>query len=187
MVASLRSAQEAEAHVTPFASHVNHTPHVSLADARYAPPSLGFAEGGTAWFMNLGAADPTGALVYAAGVGLGALMHVGLDGMQMDQPPWMKQLMTFGLPVISCWAMMDLPAGVMLYFACTNVFSIGQSVAMRSPGVKRYFDIPEVPAKLLQVSGWGAPLMSSSCPYFKVDLAISPSMIPSTPAPRRIA
>ena len=49
------------------------------------------------------------------------------------------------LPVVFLPITAGMPAGCLLYWGSSNLFSIGQTLLLRNPGVKRHFGIPDIP------------------------------------------
>lgn len=49
------------------------------------------------------------------------------------------------LPVVFLPITAQMPAGCLLYWGSSNLFSIGQSLLLKNPAVKRHFGIPDIP------------------------------------------
>lgn len=59
------------------------------------------------------------------------------------------------LPVVFLPITAQMPAGCLLYWGSSNLFSIGQTLLLRNPAVKRHFGIPEIPKVSWMMVGGG--------------------------------
>lgn len=97
-------------------------------------------DGGNAWFPNLCAADPVMALPVISAVSMLLMIEGGAaEGMQMS--PQMKWAFR-GMSVMTLVVTMNMPAFVLLYFATSNTFSLAQSLALKTPPIRRALGIP---------------------------------------------
>lgn len=107
-------------------------------------PVASMTTGGTAWFTDLVASDPTFVLPLTAAGTIGLMMYFGADGVNLDtMPPIMKKIM-IGLPIVSIPVMIAFPAALTVYWVTNNFISLGQSALMRRPAVRKYFAIGEL-------------------------------------------
>ena len=115
-----------------------------LAIKRMAAALPGFASGGTAWFVDLSAADPTylsplvSALTFLATVELG-----GADGMQGNPAASNVKLGMRALAVAMVPLTASLPQGVFVYWVTSNCFSFAQTAAFKWQRLRHWCRIPD--------------------------------------------
>jgi YidC/Oxa1 family membrane protein insertase len=114
----------------------------SLAEA--GVPSL--THGGAAWFPNLAVADPTYGLPLASAALFLATVEAGAaDGMQGQDPTTLKRMkllmrcLAVGLVPLTA----SMPAGVFVYWATSNAYSLAQALALKTAPVRRLMGVPE--------------------------------------------
>ena len=104
----------------------------------------GFTSGGTAWFVDLSAADPTyvspvvSALTFLATVELG-----GADGMQGNPAARNVKLGMRALAVAMVPLTAGLPQGVFVYWVTSNCFSFAQTAAFKWQRLRTWCRIPD--------------------------------------------
>lgn len=107
-------------------------------------PSL--THGGAAWFPNLAAADPTYGLPLASAALFLATVEAGAaDGMQGQDPATLKRMkfLMRGLAVGLVPLTASMPAGVFVYWATSNAYSLAQALALKTAPVRRLMGVPE--------------------------------------------
>ena len=67
----------------------------------------------------------------------------GETGVQNEQQATMKKFMRF-VAVAMVVPMAYMPTGLFCYWLTSNVFTLGQALAMKAPGMKAFFGIPKV-------------------------------------------
>ena len=104
----------------------------------------GFSSGGTAWFVDLSAADPTylspvvSALTFLATVELG-----GADGMQGNPAARNVKLGMRALAVAMVPLTASLPQGVFVYWVTSNCVSFAQTAAFKWQRLRHWCRIPD--------------------------------------------
>jgi len=107
-------------------------------------PVESMTTGGTAWFTDLVATDPTFILPLTASGTIALMMYLGADGMNLDTiPPIMKKLM-IAMPIVSIPVMIAFPAALGVYWVTNNLISLLQSRILRLPAVRDFCGIPEI-------------------------------------------
>jgi len=107
-------------------------------------PVESMTTGGTAWFTDLVATDPTFILPLTASGTIALMMYLGADGMNLDTiPPIMKKLM-IAMPIVSIPVMVAFPAALGVYWVTNNFISLCQSRVLRLPAVRDFCGIPEI-------------------------------------------
>lgn len=110
-------------------------------------PSL--ATGGALWFPDLTIADPTYALPVIASATFLLIVEVGAaDGME-GQTDVMKRRMKNimrGVAVVIVPFTLSLPASVFMYWTTSNLFSLGQTLLLKVPSVKKVLGVPDLKA-----------------------------------------
>ena len=115
-----------------------------LAIKRMAAALPGFTSGGTAWFVDLSATDPTylsplvSALTFLATVELG-----GADGMQGNPAARNVKLGMRSLAVAMVPLTASLPQGVFVYWVTSNCFSFAQTAAFKWKWLRAWCRIPD--------------------------------------------
>jgi len=107
-------------------------------------PVESMTTGGTAWFTDLVASDPTFILPLTASGTIALMMYLGADGMNLDTiPPIMKKVM-LAIPIVSIPVMIAFPAALGVYWVTNNFISLCQSRILRIPAVRQSCGIPEI-------------------------------------------
>jgi len=107
-------------------------------------PVESMTTGGTAWFTDLVATDPTFILPLTASGTIALMMYLGADGLNLDTiPPIMKKLM-IAMPIVSIPVMIAFPAALGVYWVTNNFISLCQSRILRLPAVRDFCGIPEI-------------------------------------------
>ncbi|KAI9098275.1 60Kd inner membrane protein-domain-containing protein [Phlyctochytrium arcticum] len=107
-------------------------------------PVPGFDTGGLAWFTDLTVQDPYFVLPVVASMTLLTVFEVGADvGTGATQFAGMKTFMRL-IVVASIFFTSHFPAGVFMYWISTNAFSLAQTLALKRPPVRKFFNIPMV-------------------------------------------
>ncbi|KAF4322367.1 hypothetical protein BBO99_00002984 [Phytophthora kernoviae] len=110
-----------------------------------------YAHEGVGWVQDLSVADPTMALPVVSSALMVASIEVGGDALG----PEMKDKMKFGM---RCFALVMVPltmnfqSGIFVYWVTSNMFTLTQSVLMRSNVVKRALNIPVTEVQHLEAS-----------------------------------
>ncbi|KAG7400327.1 hypothetical protein PHYBOEH_006267 [Phytophthora boehmeriae] len=110
-----------------------------------------YAHEGVGWVQDLSVADPTMALPVISSALMVASIEVGGDGLA----PEMKDKMKFGM---RCFALVMVPltmnfqSGIFVYWVTSNMFTLTQSIIMRSKLVKRALSIPVEEVQRLEAS-----------------------------------
>lgn len=112
----------------------------SLAGAQV--PSL--THGGTLWFHDLTLADPTyGLPLVSAAIFLLTVELGAADGMQGQDPKVMARMKTFMRVLAAAMVPLtaSMPAGVFVYWATSNAYSLLQAAAFKVTPVRRLFNL----------------------------------------------
>lgn len=167
----------------------------SLAGA--GVPSL--SRGGAAWFGDLTVADPTyGLPLLSAAIFLLTVELNAADGMQGQDPATMRRMKNFMrfLAVALVPLTASMPAGVFVYWATSNAYSLFQSSLFKLGATRRAFGLPPLgvaasPAVPVVVAGGAAGAASlgtglggggsGGSASFAAAAAVKPSGVP-TPA-----
>lgn len=110
-------------------------------------PSL--ATGGALWFTDLTIADPTYALPVIASATFLLIVEVGAaDGMEGQTDVMKKRMKNImrGVAVVIVPFTLSLPASVFMYWTTSNLFSLGQTLLLKVPSVKRVLGLPDLRA-----------------------------------------
>jgi YidC/Oxa1 family membrane protein insertase len=105
----------------------------------------GMATGGAWWFTDLTAADPYYILPLFNSISFLAMIELGGDGVQLPQQQKFKMIMR-GLAVAMVPLTATMPQGLFVYWGANNVLSIIQTTVLKNENVRKYFDIPKMPA-----------------------------------------
>jgi YidC/Oxa1 family membrane protein insertase len=122
-----------------------------LAIKRMAAGLPSFTSGGTAWFTDLSAVDPTylsplvSALTFLATVELGAV-----DGMQGNPAARNVKLGMRALAVAMVPLTAGFPQGVFVYWVTSNCFSFVQAAAFKWQRLRHWCRIPEGQASQME-------------------------------------
>jgi len=109
-----------------------------------AAPVGSMTTGGTAWFTDLVATDPTFLLPLTAAGTIALMMYLGADGINLDtMPPIMKKVLIL-MPIVSIPIMISFPAALGLYWVTNNAISLVQSRVMRREEVRNILGIPTI-------------------------------------------
>ncbi|KAI8337637.1 60Kd inner membrane protein-domain-containing protein [Chlamydoabsidia padenii] len=114
-------------------------------------PVPGMTEGGMSWFTDLAAKDPYYVLPAVSAAGMLLVLEAGTEaGAATPQSKGMKNFMR-GITVLTVPFTAWMPSGVFVYWITSNMFSIGQILALKSPSVRSALNIPQLikPAKEL--------------------------------------
>ncbi|KAF9108717.1 Cytochrome c oxidase assembly protein cox18, mitochondrial [Mortierella sp. GBA35] len=113
------------------------------------PVEPGFATGGTMWFTDLAAADPTWIMPIA--VGTTNLLNVELNGMMMSKTPTRNQVIfrnVFRALSISMIPIAhEAPMAICLYWLSSGSYSVFQNIAFRVPTVRQWLKLPPLPKR----------------------------------------
>lgn len=105
-----------------------------------------FAEGGTLWFTDLTASDPTYIFPVVTAATFILMVEIGADGMQQQgaQAQQFKMIMR-GMGVMMVPMTYFMPCGVFCYWSAANTFSLTQQLLLKAPGVRDMLQIPLPP------------------------------------------
>ncbi|ORX56936.1 hypothetical protein DM01DRAFT_1334493 [Hesseltinella vesiculosa] len=120
-------------------------------------PVPGMVDGGLAWFTDLTAKDPYYVLPAVSAAGMLAVLEAGTEaGSATPQSKGMKNFMR-GVTVLMVPFTAWMPSGVFIYWLTSNVYSIGQILALKNPAIRKGLNIPQLikPAKELQKDSKG--------------------------------
>ncbi|KAI8059317.1 60Kd inner membrane protein-domain-containing protein [Gongronella butleri] len=120
-------------------------------------PVPGLDTGGMSWFLDLTAKDPYYILPAMSAAGMLAVLEAGTEaGSATPQSKGMKNFMR-GITVVMIPVTAWMPSGVFVYWLTSNVYSIGQILALKNPGLRKALNIPQLikPAKELQKDSKG--------------------------------
>ncbi|ORZ12180.1 60Kd inner membrane protein-domain-containing protein [Lobosporangium transversale] len=122
-----------------------------LGDSRLVPES-GFTEGGTLWFTDLAASDPTWIMPVA--IGATNLLNVEMNSSMMSKTPTRNQIIFRNLFRALSISMIpiahEVPMAICLYWLSSGTYSVVQNLAFRMPGVRRWLKLPPLPKQALQ-------------------------------------
>ncbi|KAF9353635.1 Mitochondrial inner membrane protein oxa1l [Mortierella sp. AD094] len=116
--------------------------YLALRDMAQLPVPQ-FREGGISWFTDLTVADPTYVLPVASSLGFLAIMELGSEAGGVSQPKGVKNIMRF-MAVAMVPLTMHFPSAIFVYWLTSNVFTAGQIMFFKVPGVRRFFNIPQL-------------------------------------------
>ncbi|KAI1319932.1 Cytochrome c oxidase assembly protein cox18, mitochondrial [Mortierella claussenii] len=113
------------------------------------PLEPGFAEGGTLWFTDLSASDPTWIMPIA--IGAVNLLNVELNGLMMSKTPTRNQVIfryLFRSLAISMIPIAhEAPMAICLYWLSSGSYSVMQNIAFRVGGIRQWLKLPPLPQK----------------------------------------
>ncbi|KAG0318966.1 Cytochrome c oxidase assembly protein cox18, mitochondrial [Dissophora globulifera] len=113
------------------------------------PAEPGFADGGTLWFTDLAASDPTWIMPIA--IGATNLLNVELNGLMMSKTPTRNQRifrnLFRGLAITMIPIAHEAPMAICLYWLSSGSYSVFQNLAFRVPSVREYLKMPPLPTK----------------------------------------
>ncbi|CAM9120991.1 unnamed protein product [Choristocarpus tenellus] len=101
-----------------------------------------YASGGTLWFMDLGAADPTHAFPILTGLTFLLMAEVGADGMAQGSNSSSMRAGMRGLSVVMVPLTWNVSSGVFVYWLTSNMYSLAQTLFLKAPKIKSALDIP---------------------------------------------
>ncbi|KAI9262094.1 60Kd inner membrane protein-domain-containing protein [Sporodiniella umbellata] len=105
-------------------------------------PVPGLSSEGALWFTDLAAKDPYYILPVISTAGMMAVLEAGTEtGAANPQSKGMKNLFR-GLSIVALPFTAWMPSGVFIYWITSNVFSIGQILALKSPSMRKALNIP---------------------------------------------
>lgn len=142
-------------------------------------PSL--AVGGAFWFPDLTAADATyGLPILSSAIFLLTVELGAADGMQGQDPGVLNKMKMFmrALAVAMVPLTASMPAGVFVYWATSNAYSLVQSVAFKAAPVRAAFG--------LQPLGAGAAAATAAAPT-AIDAATSSAALAAAAAGKPVA
>ncbi|CAO3615304.1 unnamed protein product [Cunninghamella blakesleeana] len=120
-------------------------------------PVPGLTDGGMGWFMDLSAKDPYYVLPAISALGMLAVLEAGTEaGAATPQTKGMKNFMR-GITVLMVPFTAWMPSGVFVYWVTSNIYSLGQVMALKNPSIRKALNIPQLikPAKELQKDSKG--------------------------------
>ncbi|KAG0295886.1 Cytochrome c oxidase assembly protein cox18, mitochondrial [Dissophora globulifera] len=113
------------------------------------PAESGFADGGTLWFTDLAASDPTWIMPIA--IGATNLLNVELNGLMMSKTPTRNQRifrnLFRGLAITMIPIAHEAPMAICLYWLSSGSYSVFQNLAFRVPSIREYLKMPPLPTK----------------------------------------
>ncbi|XP_071723267.1 mitochondrial inner membrane protein OXA1-like [Rutidosis leptorrhynchoides] len=117
-----------------------------LAISNMAEKVPSFKTGGAYWFLDLSTPDPFWALPVLTAttflITVECNMQEGMEGNPMAGT--MKNVMR-ALAVCTVPFTMNFPKALFCYWITSNLFSLAWGLVLRSPGVKKFLAIPEIP------------------------------------------
>ncbi|KAF9109791.1 Cytochrome c oxidase assembly protein cox18, mitochondrial [Mortierella sp. AM989] len=115
------------------------------------PAEPGFADGGTMWFTDLAASDPTWIMPIA--VGAVNLLNVELNALMMSKTPTRNQVIFRNIFRALAITMIPIaheaPMAICLYWMSSGSYSVIQNLAFRVPAVRHRLKLPPLPKKSL--------------------------------------
>lgn len=108
-------------------------------------------DGGMFWFVDLTAPDPLLILPVVSAVTFLGLIEIGKEQMLLSSPGPQGQLI---LNIFRIMALVSLPfcasfeAAMLCYWSTNNVLTMGQTVLLKAPPVRKYFGIWDPPKPL---------------------------------------
>ncbi|KAI9239141.1 MAG: 60Kd inner membrane protein-domain-containing protein [Podila humilis] len=114
------------------------------------PMEPGFAEGGTLWFTDLAASDPTWIMPIA--IGATNLLNVELNGMMMSKTPTRNQVIFRNIFRALAISMIPIaheaPMAICLYWMSSGSYSVLQNIAFRMSPVRVWLKMPPLPKRV---------------------------------------
>lgn len=108
--------------------------------------------GGTLWFQDLTVADPYYILPVFTAVTMFITMELGIEtGMRTANLGVIGRNILRVVPFLSLFFTINFSSALTLYWATSNIISLGQSVILRQPAVRRALRLPAPPSKNTQV------------------------------------
>jgi len=104
----------------------------------------GMSTGGTLWFTDLTAADPTYILPVLNAASFLVMIEIGMDGMPSEQGAQFKWFMRM-FSVVMIPLTVSFSQALFVYWAANNSWSIAQVLVLKHELVRKYFDIPKPP------------------------------------------
>ncbi|KAI8059936.1 60Kd inner membrane protein-domain-containing protein [Gilbertella persicaria] len=107
-------------------------------------PVPGLQDQGLFWFSDLAAKDPYYVLPALSAAGAMAVLEAGTEaGAANPQSKGMKNVFR-GLTVLVIPFTAWMPSGVFVYWITSNLFSIGQILALKNPSIRKALNIPQL-------------------------------------------
>ncbi|KAK9768870.1 hypothetical protein K7432_000101 [Basidiobolus ranarum] len=101
-----------------------------------------FQTGGTAWFTDLTLADPYYILPALSGLGFLAILELGSEAGtnagQTKQLKWLFRFMAVAMVPVTA----NFASSIFVYWVTSNLFSVGQVLSLKSPAIRKAFNIP---------------------------------------------
>ncbi|KAG0334089.1 Cytochrome c oxidase assembly protein cox18, mitochondrial [Podila horticola] len=114
------------------------------------PAEPGFADGGTLWFTDLAASDPTWIMPVA--IGATNLLNVELNGMMMSKTPTRNQVIFRNIFRALAISMIPIaheaPMAICLYWMSSGSYSVLQNIAFRMSPVRVWLKMPPLPKRV---------------------------------------
>ncbi|KAG0364368.1 60Kd inner membrane protein-domain-containing protein [Gamsiella multidivaricata] len=116
------------------------------------PAEPGFTQGGTLWFMDLAASDPTWIMPIA--IGATNLLNVELNGLMMNKTPTRNQIIFRNvfraLAITMIPIAHEAPMAICLYWLSSGSYSVIQNLAFRMSTVRQKLKLPPLPSKAVE-------------------------------------
>ncbi|CAM9253069.1 unnamed protein product [Ectocarpus sp. 13 AM-2016] len=109
-----------------------------------------FATGGILWFQDLGAPDPYMIFPVMTGVMMMAMAELGGEGGALAGSSVKMKAGMRGMALLVTPLTMYVSTGVFVYWTTSNFYSILQTLAFKSSGIKKFFDFPNIPPNKLK-------------------------------------
>eukprot|EP01035_Chromulina_nebulosa_P017231 gene17231-22757_t len=103
------------------------------------------ATGGAFWFVDLTVPDPYYIFPVLNALSFLAMIEIGADGMQSDPNMQGAKWGMRGLALVIFPATIYIPQAVCVYWTANNIFSILQTLALKTTFMKKLFQIPDLP------------------------------------------
>ncbi|KAF9406923.1 Cytochrome c oxidase assembly protein cox18, mitochondrial [Podila epigama] len=111
------------------------------------PAEPGFVQGGTLWFTDLSASDPT--WITPVAIGAISLLNVELNGLMMSKTPTRNQIIFRNIFRALSISMIPIaheaPMAICLYWLSSASYSVMQNVAFRMSPVRSWLKMPPLP------------------------------------------
>ncbi|KAF8980340.1 Cytochrome c oxidase assembly protein cox18, mitochondrial [Entomortierella lignicola] len=116
------------------------------------PAEPGFLNGGTMWFTDLAASDPTWIMPIA--IGAANLLNIELNALMMSKTPTRNQIIFRNLFRILAITMIPIaheaPMAICLYWLSSGSYSVIQNLAFRVPAVRQRLKLPPLQRKAVE-------------------------------------
>ncbi|ESN96932.1 hypothetical protein HELRODRAFT_114451 [Helobdella robusta] len=107
-------------------------------------PVESMGSGGIAWFTDLTSPDPFFILPIMTTLTFYATVELGVDGVRASTMTRTMKVFMRVLPFLIMPFTVNFPAGLLLYWLTSNIFSLIQVLFMKIDGVKRALKIPQL-------------------------------------------